>query len=221
MAAIIASKALSARVAPAAALRKSSRSVVARAATVKVVARSAPFCPGAVAPEILDGSLAGDYGFDPLGFAKDPVLLQRYREAELMHSRWSMLAISGMLAVELLGYGSWSEAPKALLDGPNGFATYGAGQALFFTVIGWAEGKRSAETDSEKRCYPGGAFDPLGWSKGDDFAKLQAKEIANGRLAMLSIFGYFVQGPLTNAGPVANWVAHTSDPWHANVSQLF
>ena len=56
--------------------------------------------------------------------------------------------------------------------------------------------------------YPGGIFDPLGYAKGD-VAKLKAKEIANGRLAMVAF--------VTGVGPVANLMAHMADPAHANV----
>ena len=37
--------------------------------------------------------------------------------------------------------------------------------------------------------YPGGAFDPAGYSKGADFEQLKRKEIANGRVAMLAFAG--------------------------------
>lgn len=37
-------------------------------------------------PDALDGSLAGDVGFDPLGFAKSKDDLMRYREAEVKHA---------------------------------------------------------------------------------------------------------------------------------------
>ncbi|KAJ6309110.1 hypothetical protein OIU76_018658 [Salix suchowensis] len=46
-----------------------------------------------VDPEWLDGSLPGDYGFDPLGLGKDPAFLKWYREAELIHGRWAMAAV--------------------------------------------------------------------------------------------------------------------------------
>lgn len=52
-----------------------------------------------------------NYGFDPLGLAKDPASLARFQEAEVIHSRWAMLGVAGALAVELLGFGNWYDAP--------------------------------------------------------------------------------------------------------------
>ena len=43
-----------------------------------------------------------DYGFDPLKLGEKPENLARYREAELMHARWSMLGVAGAVAVGLL-----------------------------------------------------------------------------------------------------------------------
>lgn len=56
----------------------------------------------------LDGSLAGDYGFDPLGlsdpantgYALSPDWLAY---SELIHARWAMLGAAGCIAPEILG----------------------------------------------------------------------------------------------------------------------
>lgn len=42
-------------------------------------------------PSALDGTLAGDVGFDPLSFSKSEDDLVKYREAEIKHARLAML----------------------------------------------------------------------------------------------------------------------------------
>ena len=47
--------------------------------------------PFMMRPPALDGSMVGDVGFDPLGFAKTKDDIINYREAEIKHCRLAML----------------------------------------------------------------------------------------------------------------------------------
>eukprot|EP00884_Botryococcus_braunii_P020129 jgi/Botrbrau1/67/Bobra.0022s0060.2 len=83
-----------------------------------------------------------------------------------------MLGVFGALIVEVLGLSNWYDAPLWAVNG--GTATW-FGLPIPFnvaTILGVevvamaaAEAARGNEPDAEKRKYPGGAFDPLGFSK--------------------------------------------------------
>lgn len=134
-------------------------------------------------PEWLDGSLPGDYGFDPLGLGKDPAFLKWYREAELIHGRWAMLAVVGIFVGQ-----AWSGIPWFLAGAdPGAVAPFSFGTLLGtqLLLMGWVESKRwvdffdpdsqsvewatpwskTAENFSNatgEQGYPGGKFfDPL------------------------------------------------------------
>jgi hypothetical protein len=80
-----------------------------------------------------------------------------------------------------------------------------------------AETRRGDETDATKRIYPGGAFDPLNFAKGD-IESLKLKEIKNGRLAMMACLGFVAQHAATGKTPLQALGDHISNPWANNVS---
>ena len=70
----------------------------ARARIVVTAAADRPlWAPGVQPPSYLNGSLPGDRGFDPMGLGADPKALAWYRQAELVHARWAMLGVAGVL----------------------------------------------------------------------------------------------------------------------------
>lgn len=190
----------------------------------------AEWLPGNPRPAYLDGSAPGDFGFDPLGFGEVPENLERFKESELIHARWAMLAVPGVLIPEALGYGNWVSAQKWAAT-PGGQATYLGNPvpwgtlpiilAVEFVAIAFAESQRNGEPDPEKRKYPGGPFDPLGFSKGANIEELKLKEIKNGRLALVAFLGFVIQAiAYPGTGPLENLRTHLADPWHQTIAQV-
>uniref|UniRef100_A0A0E0PX40 Chlorophyll a-b binding protein, chloroplastic n=1 Tax=Oryza rufipogon TaxID=4529 RepID=A0A0E0PX40_ORYRU len=232
--------------------------VCAYATTSGRVTMSAEWMPGQPRPAHLDGSSPGDFGFDPLGLATVPENFERFKESEVYHCRWAMLAVvwflilisawhglrrhgrtelnrmlvqPGVLVPEALGLGNWVQAQEWAAE-PGGQATYLGNPVpwgtlptilvIEFVAIAFAEHQRTMEKDPEKKKYPGGAFDPLGFSKDPvKFEEYKLKEIKNGRLAMLAFVGFCVQqSAYPGTGPLENLASHLSDPWHNNIGDI-
>ena len=87
--------------------------------------------PGLQSPAYLDGSLAGDNGFDPLALAEDPEDLRWFVQAELVNGRWAMLGVAGMLIPEVLTKAGLLNAPEWYDAGKE---TYFASSSTLFVI---------------------------------------------------------------------------------------
>ena len=69
--------------------------------------------------------------------------------------------------------------------------------------------------DQIRNLSAGGAFDPLGWSKGN-LEELKVKELKNGRLAMVAFLGFVAQYGAT--GDTCCFIARILSPVSAMTS---
>ncbi|KAK4337875.1 hypothetical protein RND71_042362 [Anisodus tanguticus] len=84
-----------------------------RPCTTVIQAQQRPtWLPGLDPPPYLDGTLAGDFGFDPLGLGEDPESLRWYVQAELVHARFAMAGVAGIILTDTWDSSSWSGSSK-------------------------------------------------------------------------------------------------------------
>lgn len=166
-------------------------------------------------PAALDGTLAGDVGFDPLGFAKNKDDLIKYREAEIKHARLAMLAAAGWPLSELFDtkLAGWLGMSPLLQSADRAPSILNGGLGQISPVYWVVCLAAAAAIDlygifgaSKKPGYgPGNlGFDPLGVFPKDKDGQdwFQLAELKNGRLAMIAITAFAVQELVTQSGVV-------------------
>nr|CAD1827013.1 unnamed protein product [Ananas comosus var. bracteatus] len=157
------------------------------------------------------------------GLGEDPESLRWYVQAELVHCRFAMAGVAGILVTDLLRVAGVGNIPVWFEAGAVKFE-FASTRALFIVqlfLMGFVETKRymdfinpgsqaregtflglEAALEGLQPGYPGGPlFNPLGLAKDIEHAdELKLKEIKNGRLAMVAMLGMFVQAYVTRAG---------------------
>lgn len=176
-----------------------------------IMSESLPFM---ARPLALDGTLAGDAGFDPFGFAKDQASLMQYREAEIKHARLAMLAAAGWPMSELFNqkFASTFGAPSIVdaTDRAPSVLNGGLGKISPVYWVACLVGAAAIEaygfSQAKKADYfPGNlGFDPLGLYPKDAEGqrRLQTNEVKNGRLAMIAITAFAFQEFVSKLGVV-------------------
>jgi len=167
--------------------------------------------PFAARPKLLDGSLPGDAGFDPFGFAgEDKAYLLSMREAEIKHGRLAMLAVIGWPLAEL-----FDKKIAGAFDLPVALTSTGSSPSLLnggldkidpeywiavICLAGLVEfAAMSRQEKMGKKYIPGDCgFDPLNLfpTTASEQFEMQTKEIKHGRVAMMAILGFVVQEAL-------------------------
>nr|6IGZ_6 Chain 6, Lhca-g [Bryopsis corticulans] len=184
--------------------------------------------PGSTPPAHLDGSMTGDFGWDPLGLGANPEAMTWFREAELQNGRWAMMGVFGILVQELVKPDVfWYDAPTKI-DLPFNIIGIVAFQAFamhYVEIRRWQDLRKPGSVNKDpifsnyslpehEPGYPGGIFAPF---VPGDIEELKLKELKNARLSMLAFVGFVMQAQITGKGPIACWTDHLADPFGTTI----
>jgi len=173
--------------------------VAQRAGSPVMMAKSKAI-PFLEAPAALDGTMAGDKGFDPMRLS-EVVPIQWAREAELKHARVCMLAVLGYVAVDF-GFTVPYAPQVSSLAAHDAAVDKGAFLFMLFPIAAveiLAGIPKCFQIMNDPDAAPGGdyKFDPLKLGGSADMAE---KEMSNGRLAMMAFSGVVTQAAITEGG---------------------
>lgn len=179
---------------------------------IRLKSESIPFLD---VPHFMDGRMAGDVGFDPLGFADSEENLNRYREAEIKHARLAMLAAAGWPMSELFDkkianvlnldpvVDASGRVPSVLNGGMGKISPLYWVSCIL--LAGAVELIAMFSASKKEGYFPGNfGFDLFGLYPTDKKGQkwMQTAEIKNGRLAMLAITGFCFQEVVTHIAVV-------------------
>lgn len=188
-----------------AALSFSAPHVRAPRASVSMMAKSESM-PFMDCPPALDGSMAGDVGFDPLGLSSMGIPLAYMREAELKHGRVCMLATVGWIATDtgLRAPGMGAGNP---LMGVSSYAAHDAAVAqgsllvllIFCGVLEIAGYAGLQATLAGEDRAPGDFALTGGFDKDPKtLERMKMAEIKHSRLAMMAFSGIATQSAIAH-----------------------
>jgi len=176
--------------------------------------------PGKFGPATLDGSLAGDAGFDPVGFSTAPFAkffdaenedsmtdIQWLREAELAHGRIAQLAVLGFIVPPVFGTlpgNDWTGVDAYSVTNPIEALGNVPEFAIFQIVVflGWVELNRvqligeqgSSRIPGDIKLGTNDGWNPFNLDYSPEELRVkQTQEIKHCRLAMMGAFGLICQ----------------------------
>jgi len=123
--------------------------------------------------------------FDPLGFTKvgDEEGFRNLQASEIKHGRVAMMASIGLVGQHFIKFPGFEKTPA-------GFAALGTGEgALGFIALVCTLSILELAWRQEDDREPGNFGDPFGVNMYTE--EMRLKEISNGRMAMISVFGIF------------------------------